>query len=260
MQQLLGATTQTPLAELQCNPLNKLKKKDDGTEYALNPCGLIANTFFNDVIRFVPTAAQATAEFEMIEEGIAWQSDLEYKFRQPDGFDFEVCDCNTCVCDGDWSCNEPYEETDKDGNQVCYKYTYPNDDTTQYLHETYKGIISPLKGVTDEHFVVWMRIAAMPTFRKLYGYFEENMDGPTVAAGSKLTFTVDSNWIVTGFKGTKTLVVTTTSALGGKSNALQYSFWAVGGLCAAAGLFFGLKHLIKPRKLAHEKYLKYKPE
>jgi hypothetical protein len=105
-----------------------------------------------------------------------------------------------------------------------------------------------------------MRIAAMPTFRKLYGYFEENMDGPTVAAGSKLTFTVDSNWIVTGFKGTKTLVVTTTSALGGKSNALQYSFWAVGGFCAAAGLFFGLKHLIKPRKLAHEKYLKYKPE
>ena len=35
----------------------------------------------------------------MVETGIAWRSDLEYKYRQPDGFRFEQCqDCDACDC------------------------------------------------------------------------------------------------------------------------------------------------------------------
>lgn len=36
-------------------------------------------------------------------------------------------------------------------------YYYPQDPSTQYLYESYPGIISPLEGVTNEHFIVWMR-------------------------------------------------------------------------------------------------------
>ncbi len=50
-----------------------------------------------------------------------------------------------------------------------YYFHYPNDDTVQYLYETYPNHISPIDGVTDQHFKVWMRPAALPQFRKLYG-------------------------------------------------------------------------------------------
>merc|ERR1719330_1256909 len=143
----------------------------------------------------------------MIEDGIAWQSDLDFKFAQPDGFKAEACDsCSDCLCESpEWGCknDEPYQ----DKNGVCWKYYYPNDDVTQYLHETYPNVTNPIEGVTNEHFVVWMRNAAYPTFRKLYGY----IDRP-ISAGTKLVFNVNMNWEVRSFKGSKSLVVTTTSA------------------------------------------------
>lgn len=32
--------------------------------------------------------------------------------------------------------------------------------------------------MTDEHFVVWMRTAALPTFRNLYGRIEHDLVAP----------------------------------------------------------------------------------
>lgn len=238
--------TQSSLAASECNPLNVLGN------ITLNPCGLIANTFFNDVVTFAPNNEQSTNNVQMIEDGIAWQSDLEYRFRQPDGFKSEECDCASCVCElPDWSCNQPYVDP-KDNK--CYRYFYPNDDTTQYLYETYP-MISPIKGVTDEHFVVWMRVASFPKFRKLYGYFENDFK-----EGDSVSFRIENNWQVKRFKGSKSLVITTTSRFGGKSGSLGDCFIVIGGCCLIAAAFFAVKHILKPRRLGDEKYLKYKVE
>jgi len=229
-----------------CDPLNKLG------DIALSPCGMIANTFFNDVIEFTSTT-DANSELQMIEDGIAWQSDLEFKFHQPEGFKHEQCDdCDDCECTmPDWSCKEKYQDK-KTGK--CSRYFYPNDNTTQYLYETYP-MISPLEGVTNEHFVVWMRIAAQPKFRKLYGFFDKD-----IAAGQTLSFTVQPNWIVKTFRGSKTLMITTTSVFGGKNLQFGNSFIVVGGFCGICAFFFAMKHTFKPRRLADDKYLKYKVE
>jgi len=46
-------------------------------------------------------------------------------------------------------------------------FTYRKHDKFQYLYETFPMVISPLVGVRNEHFAVWMRLAAFPRFRKL---------------------------------------------------------------------------------------------
>ena len=252
--QLAGQVgNQDKVSRERCDPLNQLGN------ITLNPCGMIANTFFNDVFVFQEGIDPEgnPVELSMIETGIAWQSDLDWLFSQPDGFKSEECPedvgCTPECCDGEeWSCDEPFNDT-KTGK--CFRFFYPRDNTTQYLYETYEGIISPLEGVTNEHFVVWMRVALQPTFRKLYGWFDR-----PIAKGTKLTFQVTANYVVTRFRGSKALIVTTNTMFGGRNIYFGPSFTYVGYFCLAAGVFFAAKQLLRPRKLADRAYLHFKTD
>jgi len=237
--QLFGAETQFALDAALCDPLNILG------DVRLNPCGLTANTFFNDEILLT------TSGIDMLETGIAWQSDLDYMFRQPDSFKSAPCPEGTCdpsCCDGDeWSCDEPAE---KDG--VCHSYFYADDNKTQYLHETYNNI-NALDGVLNEHFIVWMRIAALPTFRKLYGWIDQ-----PIAAGTTLTFDIVNNWEVSSFSGRKSLVMTTTNIFGGRNDWLGMYYYVVGFFCLGVAFFAAIKQTFRPRRMGDKRYLKYK--
>ena len=113
--------------------------------------------------------------------------------------------------------------------------------------------ISPLDGVTNEHFVVWMREAALQKFRKLYGWINQ-----PIKAGTVLTFEIMSNWIVDPFGGSKGLIISTSGTFGGRNDSLGDYFTIIGYVCLGLGVAFGIKHFFKPRKLGHIKYLRYK--
>lgn len=49
------------------------------------------------------------------------------------------------------------------------------------------------------------------------------------------------------YEGTKSIVLSTTSWLGGKNNFLGIAYMSVGAICLVLGLLFMARHLIKPR-------------
>jgi hypothetical protein len=52
---------------------------------------------------------------------------------------------------------------------------------------------------------------------------------------------------VTIYSGTKSILLSTRSVVGGKNNFLGIAYVVVGGLCIVLGVVFTIAHLIKPR-------------
>ncbi|CAM9402516.1 unnamed protein product, partial [Laminaria digitata] len=212
-----------------CDPLENTGTLD------LNPCGLVANSVFNDkiVVHSAPSPYDSSAPYEYMDESeISWVTDRDGDLSQPVGFVAEECvlsaSCEECLgYTPDSDCRN-YTDT---RTGTSYKHWYPDEASTQYLYETYQDVISPIQGVSDEHFIVWMRTAALPTFRNLYGRIEHDLEAPAT-----ITFNITANFHVAGFGGTKSLILTTLSPIGDRNGVLGSAFMAVGGASLVAGL------------------------
>jgi len=101
----------------------------------------------------------------------------------------------------------------------------------------------------NEDFIVWMRTAGLPTFKKLYAIFDYNLESGTY------TVTVNNTYPVEAFQGTKSIVFSTTSWIGGRNPFLGYAYIIVGGICFILAIIFAVKHKISPRNLGDSKYL-----
>lgn len=248
-EQLAGIQLSASYISAYCTPLTQVKDVN-GSLVTYNPCGLIANSFFNDIISVSPSS-----NYTLDESNIAWPTDKD-KFAQVDGF--QSYNFGTAKP----SLATPVTCRAKGLNADCllyknpttleyYYYYYPDNSEYQYLYESYDNI-DPIKGVTDEHFMVWMRSASLPKFRKLYGKIDSNFE-----AGDTIQFDINANFEVDSFDGSKYLVISTAGEFGGKNPSLGIGFVVVGSISLFLGTLFGLKSLLSPRAIGNAKLLKW---
>jgi len=202
--QLRGEVVSYSDVETPCSPIVSANGEESDDAVYL-PCGLIAWSYFNDT--FSVAAEGGGNAINLTEKGIAWPSDLEYKFKP-----------------------------------------YPDDAKGTLLPETADTIG---RDFANEHFVVWMRTAALPSFKKLYAIINE----PIVAGTYEVQ--IQNQYPVYGFEGQKFIVFATTSWLGGRNPFLGYSYIVVGSISFFQGILFLIKHVVSPRRVGDTSFLKW---
>ncbi|KAH8388111.1 hypothetical protein KR093_011807 [Drosophila rubida] len=202
-EQLLGRLSTTPSSD--CAPFAYAV---DGKPIA--PCGAIANSLFNDSMKLSLNGE----EFQLLNTGIAWPSDKRIKFRNPDG--------NLSKALNGYS-QPPFWQKKLD------ELDPTNEDNN---------------GFQNEDLIVWMRTAALPSFRKLYRRL--NQTNTPYAKGLKAgtyKLHIDYNYPVVSFDGTKRMILSTTSVLGGKNPFLGIAYIVVGAICVTLGLALLFIHM-----------------
>lgn len=207
-----------------CEPLTV--EVIDGVKKPYYPCGLAANSVFNDtfsspVLLNVPGSSTDNETYFMeSKKGISWESDREL-----------------------------YGESKYNWTDVLvppnWIERYPNGYSDTYHPELKE----------DETFQVWMRLAGLPTFSKL----AQRNDTATMRTGT-YTVDIDHHFNVTEYGGTKSIIISTRTVMGGKNPFLGIAYVVVGGICIVLGTLFTITHLIKPRKLGDHTYLSWNNE
>ncbi|KAH7927728.1 Lem3/Cdc50 [Leucogyrophana mollusca] len=210
--QLQGdGTSASSLSSSNCKPL---AVTNDNPPKAIYPCGLIANSVFNDTFSGLTPSTEGSnaTQFNFTQQGIAWPGEAK-KYSATSGYS----NLSQVVPPPNWA--------------LAYPNNYTSDNPPPNLQ-------------TNEAFQNWMRTAGLPTFTKLYG----RNDNDVLKAGEYVV-TVYYNYPVQGYKGTKSLVISTVSWIGGKNSFLGWAYVAAASLFVFLALAGTVRHLIKPRRL-----------
>ena len=193
--------------EATCEPF--VRNNETGNVYF--PCGAVANSMFSDIISL---HFEDNSKVKLIRTGIAWKSDKEYKFKNPEGVK---------------SSNELQKWLEE---QKLDKPRHWKRNLWELDEDNWDN-----NGLNNEDLMVWMRTAALPKFRKLYRRIPDGLPK------GKYYLDIEYNFEVASFNGNKSIVLTTQSVLGGRNLFLGVTYIVVGGLCTILGIVFLFVHL-----------------
>lgn len=212
--QLGGHAKKWDLLTSDCKPLRAEGDK------AIYPCGLVANSLFNDTfsspVLLNSRSGSDNETYVMSEKGISWDLDRKHRFKKTK---YAAADI---VPPPNW--------------RKMFPQGYNDSNIPDLLQW--------------EHLQNWMRTAGLPTFYKLYS----KNDTAPLALGT-YEVQVRLNYPVLVFGGTKSLVISNNTVLGGRNLLLGIIYIVVAILCVVCAVFFLMQHLIWPRRIGDHNFL-----
>jgi len=179
----------------------------------------------------IDSYSEFTAHVVERDDDVAHPCGLTAATKFNDTFSLIDFDGKTVKIDDDdiaWDSDEDYKFKNLDSDKDMYKKQWTD--------------------VEDPHFMVWMRLAALPTFRKLYGVIEKDLDE------GDYQLVVNNLYDVSEWDGEKHFVLTTANAFGGKNYFLGTLFLCAGGLCLLIDLVFIMLYFIRKPSMENLKW------
>lgn len=193
------------------NPSKECEPYQTSDGLPIAPCGAIANSLFNgkrckvlmldclahllikvflsDTLELFYVENGTSNSIPMLKKGIAWWTDKHVKFRNPGGTtNFSL------AFKGDFNSCEPINLLSHKGAVTCLSFLGTSK-PVNWRKPVYELDPSDAdnNGFINEDFIVWMRTAALPTFRKLYRIIQKSSTTPTLPRGKyelKITYSI----------------------------------------------------------------------
>ncbi|XP_046908133.2 cell cycle control protein 50A [Dermatophagoides farinae] len=215
--QLMGEQCSLTSIRSNCYPYSDI----NGTIIA--PCGAIANSMFSDTFQLRRIIVDNKNQYEKIhiwQKDICWPTDRQNLYRNPsNGFDSYAKPVN-------WSKNF-YDDIILNDNNVAGH------------------------GYLNEHFMVWMRPAAFPKFRKLWGRIDvrssigkndddnnNHHDNQFEAGSYQLLIDYDYQTVSEHLRIPKKVIISNMSWMGGKNPFLSILYMIVGVILLLTAIIF----------------------
>mmetsp|Transcript_2276 Transcript_2276/g.3364 ORF Transcript_2276/g.3364 Transcript_2276/m.3364 type:complete len:1627 (-) Transcript_2276:287-5167(-) len=177
------------------------------------PCGLQAHSMFNDTFELI-----SPTSITMSEDDISWHVDRNKRFGNPSGYP-EFCNSTEYEC----------------------------------LYEMYPGVIPEEEGQKNEHFMVWMRTAALGVFMKKYARIDQDLN-----KGDSIVFRVTARFVTSPFEGGKAIILTKDSWIGGRNTFMGVAMVSMGCVVLLTVAIMCVKECVSPRKLGNVEILEVK--
>ncbi|KAL2227204.1 UNVERIFIED_CONTAM: ALA-interacting subunit 3 [Sesamum indicum] len=204
------------------------------------PCGLIAWSLFNDTY----SLSRNDIALPINKNGIAWESDKTSRF----GSDVYPKNFQTRSPIGGGKLNEKIPLRFMLWLKLHFEISLFS---ISIQHSTI--ICLALQQLNQqEDLLVWMRTATLPSFRKLYGRIETDLEENEI-----IKVVIQNNYNTYTFSGKKKLVISTTTWIGGKNDFLGRVYVTVGGICLLIAITYIIFYLVRPRPLGDPAYLSW---
>nr|XP_020465154.1 cell cycle control protein 50A-like [Monopterus albus] len=197
--QLVGRKSNLKEPSSYCEPFAK-----DQNGLPIAPCGAVANSFFNDSFTLTYYGSSGDpVKVPLLRTGITWYTDKNVKYRNPQIDNLTLA--------------QVFEGTAKP--LYWKKPVYELDP----LDPTNNGFI-------NDDLIVWMREAAFPNFKKLYGVlYHDKLFTDGLPAGN-YSIDISYNFPVQYFQGRKEVVLTTLTWFGGQNYFLPIAYLVTSSL------------------------------
>ncbi|XP_071398751.1 transmembrane protein 30C isoform X2 [Centroberyx affinis] len=198
--QMVGRKRNLENPSSYCEPFSR-----DQNGLPIAPCGAVANSIFNDSFTLVYHGSGGSSrQVPLFRRGITWYTDKNIKFRNPKT--------------GNLTLPQVFEGTAKPlyWQKPVYELDPQNAENNGFI---------------NEDLIIWMREAAFPNFKKLYGVL--NRANVPFAAGlpvGNYSIEISYNFPVQYFRGRKEVVLTTVTWFGGQNRFLPIAYLVTSGL------------------------------
>ncbi|XP_017265728.1 transmembrane protein 30C [Kryptolebias marmoratus] len=177
----------------------------DSNGVPIAPCGAVANSMFNDTFTLTYHQSSRSIPVPLLRTGLTWYTDKNIKYRNP------AVDNLTLA--------QAFEGTVRPLYWQKAVYELDPDDPNN-------------NGFINDDLIIWMREAAFPNFKKLYGILNRN-DNVKFAKGlpsGNYTINITYNFPVQPFRGRKEVVLTTLTWFGGQNHFLPVAYLVTSSL------------------------------